>query len=158
MPDSATFAGKYGDGLITVGGKQPNVYQQMMKNFEKTAREAGKDPSKMPRLIELNVEYTDNEQEAIENQKKYWAGTYIPALFDQKIYTPSMSQENDEAVGTDSLKKLVCISGNPDDHVKFIKQYVDLGLTHLIFHSALPDQRGFIQRFARDVMPRLREL
>lgn len=49
-----------------------------------------------------------------------------------------MSQENGEAVGADSIKKLACVSPNPDDHVKFIKHYVDLGFTHLIFHSACP--------------------
>jgi coenzyme F420-dependent glucose-6-phosphate dehydrogenase len=156
VPASATFAGKYGDGFITVGGKQPEIYRNTLKNFEKGAREARKDPSKMPRLIELNAAYTDDTQAAVEQQLKYWAGTYIPALFDQKIYSPAMSQENGEAVGPDTIKKTNCISANPDDHVKFIQQYIDLGFTHLFLHSAGPDQRGFIERYGRNVLPRLR--
>ena len=155
-PESATFAGKFGDGLISVGGKQPDLYRQLLKNFENAAREAGKDPSKMPKLIELNVEYTQDIEGAIEAQLKYWAGTYIPALFDQKIYTPKMSQENGEAVGPDTIKKLACVSPNSDDHVKFAQQYIDLGFTHLIFHSATPDQRAFIEGYGRDVLPRIR--
>jgi coenzyme F420-dependent glucose-6-phosphate dehydrogenase len=157
VPESASYAGKYGDGLITVGGKQPDLYKQMMSNFDKAAREAGKDPSRMPKLIELNVEYTQDTETAVQNQLKYWAATYIPALFDQKIYTPKMSQENGQPVGADTIKKLACVSSNPDDHVKFIQQYIDLGFNTLIFHSALPDQRTFIENFARDVLPRVRQ-
>jgi coenzyme F420-dependent glucose-6-phosphate dehydrogenase len=36
-PRSARFAGKYGDGMITVGGKDPATYQEMIKNFEADA-------------------------------------------------------------------------------------------------------------------------
>ena len=64
VPESAGFAGRYGDGLITVGGNKPEHYEQMLENFEVGAREAGKDPSSMPRLIELNVAYTDDTDSA----------------------------------------------------------------------------------------------
>jgi coenzyme F420-dependent glucose-6-phosphate dehydrogenase len=155
-PGSATFAGKYGDGLITVGGKQPDLYRQIMKNFEEGARSIGKDPSKMHRLIELNVAYTKDTNSAIQEMLKYWAGTFIPALFDQKIYSPAMSQENGEVIGADTIMKTCCFSDNPDDHVKFIQQYVNLGFDTIFFHCAGPDQRGFIQSYARDVLPRVR--
>ncbi|HZO74606.1 MAG TPA: TIGR03557 family F420-dependent LLM class oxidoreductase [Ktedonobacteraceae bacterium] len=156
VPASARFAGQFGDGLMTVGGKQPAIYKEMLKNFEESARQAGKDPAKMPRLIELNVAYTENIDAAIKEQLKYWAGTYIPALFDQKIYTPTMSQENGEVIGADTVKKTGCFSANPDDHIKFAQRYIDLGFTCLIFHAAGPDQRGFIEAYGRDVLPKVR--
>ena len=152
-PRSAAFAGKYGDGLFTIGGKQPDLYRQLLKNFEDGAREAGKDPSQMPRLIELMVEYTRDTEAAIEALRKYWAGGFV---YDQKIYTPKMSQENGEVVGPDTIKKSACISANPEDHVKFIQQYIDLGFNYLIFHSAGPNHRAFIEGYGRDILPRLR--
>jgi len=54
-PDSARFAGRHGDGIITVGEEKPEIYQEMLKNFEIGAEEAGRDAAQMPRLIELNV-------------------------------------------------------------------------------------------------------
>jgi coenzyme F420-dependent glucose-6-phosphate dehydrogenase len=81
VPNSAHFAGKYGDGLITVGGEAHETYHQIFENFAAGAREAGKDPSQMPRMVELVVAYTDDEEKAIEYRKAYWAAVFVPALF-----------------------------------------------------------------------------
>ncbi|MBA2286295.1 MAG: hypothetical protein H0W02_12495 [Ktedonobacteraceae bacterium] len=54
-----------------------------------------------------------------------WAGTFVPALFDQKIYTPKMS--------------------------------VDLGFDRLFIHSADPDQRGFLESYGYDILPKVRQ-
>lgn len=157
-PHMAEFAGEYGDGLFSVGGKPPALYQDMIKRFEDHARKAGKDPSRMPRLLELNVAYTDNIEGAIQEQLKYWAGTYIPALFNENIYTPAMSQENGMVVGADTVKKTGCFSSNPEDHVNYTRQHIELGFDHIIFHTAGPDQRAFIQKYAQDVLPALRRI
>ena len=96
VPESASFAGKYGDGLMTVGGKQPEIYQSIMQNFEQGAIDNGKDPKTMPRLIELNVAYTDDMDGAVQEMKKYWASTFVPALFYANIYSPKMAAETGE--------------------------------------------------------------
>lgn len=155
-PGSAEFAGKHGDGLFSVGGKQPEIYQNILKNFEKGAKEAGKNPAQMPKMIELNVAYSDNKDAAVQALLKYWAGTFVPALFDQKIYTPTMSQENGEVIGADVVMKTSCISANAEDHVKFTQQYIDLGFDRIFYHCGGPDQNAFIQGYGRDVLPRLR--
>jgi coenzyme F420-dependent glucose-6-phosphate dehydrogenase len=157
VPGSARFAGQHGDGLITVGGQQPDMYKQIIAEFDAGARAAGKDPSGMPKLIELNVAYTDDEESALDCMLKYWASTFIPALFDQKIYTPAMAQQNGEAVGREVVKGKMCLSANVDDHVRYAQQHLDLGFTHLFFHCAGPDQAQFLRDYGRDVLPRIRE-
>ncbi|GER87858.1 F420-dependent glucose-6-phosphate dehydrogenase [Dictyobacter vulcani] len=156
VPHSAQFAGHYGDGIWSVGGKKPDLYKEIIGNFEESARKAGKDPSKMVRIIELNVAYGQDIDAAVQANLKYWAGTYIPALFDQNIYTPTMSQENGEVVGADTVKSTGCFSTSIDDHVQFAQQYIDMGFDCLIFHNAGPDQKAFINAYARDVLPRIR--
>jgi coenzyme F420-dependent glucose-6-phosphate dehydrogenase len=157
MPGSADFAGKFGDGLLTTGGQEPEHYQQLLAAFEQGARGAGKEPTTMPRLIELNAAYTSDEAGAVTAMLTYWAGTFVPALFDQNIYTPALSAQNGKAVGEDTVKKSMVISENPDDHVSFARRYIDLGFDTLFFHSAGPDQRRFIEQYGREVLPRLRE-
>ncbi len=142
--------------IWSVGGKQPEIYKGIIKNFEEGARAAGKDPSQIPRWIELTVSYAKDIDATIQEHLKYWAGTHVPALFNQNIYTPKMSQENGEVVGPDTVKKTGCFSSNPEDHIKFAQQYIDMGFDHLIFQSAGPDMRSFIRDYARDVLPQLR--
>jgi len=68
-----------------------------------------------------------------------------------------MSAENGQVVGPDTIKKASCVSANAEDHIKFARQYIDLGFDRLFFHSAHPDQGTFLERFARDVLPQLRQ-
>lgn len=42
-----------------------------------------------------------------------------------------------------------------DDHVRFAKQHIDLGVTHLYFHCAGPGQFAFLEGYGRDVLPGL---
>lgn len=155
-PKSAHFAGKYGDGLVAVGGKPPEVYRQILAQFEQGARESGKDPTHMPRLIELTVEYEQDLQAAVQHHLTYWAGTHIPAMFDQKIYTPQKSAENGAVVSPEVVKKAGCISSHAEEHIQFLQQFMYLGFTHLILHSARPDQRAFIEAYNRDVITHIR--
>jgi coenzyme F420-dependent glucose-6-phosphate dehydrogenase len=158
VPESAEFAGRVGDGLITVGGKSLDVYREILGNFKRGAVEAGKDPSQMPRLIELKVAYTDDVCTAVAEFQKYWAGSFVPALFDQKVYTPRMSEENGSIVGADVIARLSCISGKAEDHVEYAQSYVEAGFDTIYFHSAGPDQRNFIHCYGQEVLPRLRQI
>jgi coenzyme F420-dependent glucose-6-phosphate dehydrogenase len=157
VPESAFTAGAFGDGLMTTGGEKPEHYRELLQQFEAGAREAGKDPAQMPRLVELNVAYTDDEQGAIEPMQRYWAGTFIPALFNERIYTPKDSAKNGNVVQADAIRKSMCLSNRAEDHTAFAQQYLDLGFTTLIYHSAGPDQHDFIERYGREVLPKIRE-
>jgi coenzyme F420-dependent glucose-6-phosphate dehydrogenase len=156
VPESAGFAGEHGDGLITTGGEEPDAYQQIFKKFASGAKKAGKKAAGMPRMIELAVAYTEDEDAAIEARKAYWAGTYVPAMFTEKIYTPEQSEKNGKIVGADTIKKTSCISADPAEHVAHAQKYIDMGFDILIFHSAGPDQQAFIEGYGRDVLPKLR--
>ena len=48
----------------------------------------GKDPARLPRWIEPGVACADNLDAAIASRLQYWAGTYVPAMFSQRLYTP----------------------------------------------------------------------
>src|ERR1051325_5346432 len=65
VPNSASFAGKYGDGLITVGGENKETYRAMFANFDYAAEETAKHGAELPRMVELAVAYTDDQKKAI---------------------------------------------------------------------------------------------
>lgn len=159
VPESAYVAGYYGDGLLTVGGKpDTQVYEQILSEFEKGAKDSGKSPENLPKAVELFVGYGTDPEASIKNVMKYWAGAFIPALFLNKIYTPEMSAQNGQVVGPDIIRKHTCFSEDPVDHIKFAKKYIDLGFTHLYFHSAASDQVAFLEAYGKDVLPAIKEI
>ncbi len=157
VPESAQFAGHHGDGMLTVGGSSMKVYKQILEKFESGAKRAGKDVGNMPRAVEIFVAYGDHLEGSMEKMHKYWAGSFVPALFTNKIYTPEMSQQNGEVIGDDILKRKACISSDPEEHAKYIRQYIDVGFTHIYIHYAGPDEIRFIRSYAEDVFPLIRE-
>jgi coenzyme F420-dependent glucose-6-phosphate dehydrogenase len=156
VPDSAFFAGYYGDGLIT-GANPPDVMRAIIANFDAGAKEAGKDPANMPKQVECFVAYTDDRDAAVKAFKQYWAGTMVMAMYLQNIYTPEMSAMNGSIAGTDTIKSRVCISKDPEAHAKFAQQFIDTGFNRVYFHCAGPDQYEFIEGYGRDVLPLIRQ-
>ena len=157
VPESAYFAGLYGDGLITVAGNSPEFYRQMFANFDAGALAAGRNPEQMPRQIEISVAYTDDVDAAVDLVKKYWAGTYIHAMHLQNIYTPGMSAMNGSVVGGDVIRKSRLISADPEKHAAMAQEFIDLGFNRLMFGSAGPDEMKFIEAYGSEVLPRIRE-
>jgi coenzyme F420-dependent glucose-6-phosphate dehydrogenase len=156
VPESAPFAGRHGDGLITVGGKSPELYRELLRRFDDGVREADRNPAGMSRQVEMVGEYTDDAEAAVRQRKAYWAGTYVPALFTERIYTPRMSAQNGEAVGADTIRQTACISSDPEEHARAALRWVELGFDEIFVHSATADQPGFLAAYGRDVLPRIR--
>jgi coenzyme F420-dependent glucose-6-phosphate dehydrogenase len=50
------------------------------------------------------------------------------------------------------------VSNNPEEHIEQIRPYIEeYGFTHLIFHAPGNDQSHFLQLYAQEVLPRLRQ-
>jgi len=49
------------------------------------------------------------------------------------------------------------VSDDPDEHLEQIRPYIEFGFTHLIFHAPGDDQSRFLQLYAKDILPRIRE-
>jgi coenzyme F420-dependent glucose-6-phosphate dehydrogenase len=155
VPDSAFFAGRYGDGLVTAN--LPEIAKTIIANFNAGAREAGKDPGKMPKRVELYAAYTDDEDAAVRMFKQYWAGTMIFATHLQNVYTPEMVAMNGAVVGNDIIKSRVCISTDPEVHTKFAQRFIDVGFDRIYFHNVGSDPYEFIEGYGRNVLPLIRE-
>jgi len=50
------------------------------------------------------------------------------------------------------------VASKPEDAIAQIKQYVDLGFNHLVFHGPGQDQSHFLNTFTEQVLPELRSL
>src|SRR5438034_7105978 len=64
-PVNAERTGRTCDGIITVGAADDKIHT-LIDRFEKGAREAGKDPATMPRIIQLHVSWAASDDAALD--------------------------------------------------------------------------------------------
>ena len=79
-------------------------------------------------MIEIAVDFTENEQQAIEARKTYWAGTFVPALFTNESTRQLYRNKTANVVGAHTIRETVCISSDPEAQVKNARRYIELGI------------------------------
>ncbi|HEX3664409.1 MAG TPA: TIGR03557 family F420-dependent LLM class oxidoreductase [Rhizomicrobium sp.] len=149
-PKAMRLAGKHGDGLVT----DPNTWKQHKSEWEKGAREAGKDPAAMPVLVEQFVVVGD-ESEA-EKAAELWR--FIPKAFKKYHNNPDPAKIQHEAEAELPLEKVYgewVVGTDPASHVKAIGELFESGATIVNIHSGQPDQKKVIAFYGQSVLPKL---
>lgn len=157
-PQVAKYAGRVGDGFICTSGKGEALYkEQLIPSFEEGARESGRDPAALDKLIEVKVSFDTDRKRALEDTK-HWGALALSAEEKTGVEDPLEMERLADALPVERTAGRWIVSTDPDEHVEKIKWYVDLGLTHLVFHAPGPDQKRFMDLYAEKVIPRLRKL
>jgi G6PDH family F420-dependent oxidoreductase len=153
-PVNAERTGRTCDGLITVGAADEKI-KMLMDRFEKGAREAGKDPATMPRLIQLHVSWADSDEAATQQAVKEWpnGGLNFPK---QDIRNPEDFEAMAKLVRPENFKGRVLMSASLDTHREHIQHFADLGFTEIYVHNVGLNQREFIEAYGREVIPSIK--
>ena len=155
-PVAAKFAGRAGDGFICTSGKGDKLYRdQLLPAVEEGAKAAGRDPATLERTIEVKVSYDTNRERALRDTR-IWAALALPAEDKVAIDDPREMERKAEAVADQAHRRWL-VSNDPDEHVEQIRPYIELGFTHLVFHAPGDDQSRFLQLYAEEILPRLRQ-
>ena len=75
----------------------------------------------------------------------------------QELPLPLHFEQLTQNVTADQLAEHTPCGPDIDRHVAKLQEYVDAGVDHLYVHQVGPDQQGFIEAYAKDVLPRLRQ-
>jgi G6PDH family F420-dependent oxidoreductase len=152
-PVTAEKTGKFCDGLITVGAPEEKI-EGVFQRFEKGAREAGKDPSTMPRILQLHLSWAPTDEEAMANAMKEWpnGGMKFPKA---DIRSPNDFAQMAKIVRPEDFKGRMLISSSPDAHCKEIQKFIDLGFDQVYLHNVGRNQAEWIDVFSREVLPKL---
>ena len=155
-PVAAKFAGRAGDGFICTSGKGDELYRdKLLPAVEEGAKEAGRDPATIERTIEVKVSF-DTDRERALRDTRIWAALALPAEDKAGVEDPREMERRAEAVA-DQAQDRWLVSDDPDEHLEQIRPYIEFGFTHLIFHAPGDDQSRFLQLYAKDILPRIRE-
>jgi coenzyme F420-dependent glucose-6-phosphate dehydrogenase len=155
-PVAAKFAGRAGDGFICTSGKGDELYRdKLLPAVEEGAKEGGRDPATIERTIEVKVSF-DTDRERALRDTRIWAALALPAEDKAGVEDPREMERRAEAVADQAHGRWL-VSDDPDEHLEQIRPYIELGFTHLIFHAPGDDQSRFLQLYAKDILPRIRE-
>jgi coenzyme F420-dependent glucose-6-phosphate dehydrogenase len=149
--DAIQIAAKYTDGLISTA--KPDNARETFNLFDKTAIQEGKDPGTLEKIAKPKISYSEDYDEAVRSCD-FWRSSLIEDAFDLNIYDPRMLQEKaKKEVPDDKLKKAILIVTKIDDLIKPIEEYFDCGFTQVHTHITSPNEKEFIQRFTKCVLP-----
>ncbi len=152
-PVTARRAGKHADGLITVGAPLEKI-SGLFEKFADGAREAGKDPEGMPKVLQLHMSWAPTDEEALANAMDQWpnGGMKFPKA---DIRSPFDFAAMAKLVREEDFAGRMVISADPDEHRKEIQRYVDLGFDRIYLHNVGRNQTEWAEVFGRDVLPKL---
>lgn len=145
--------GRLVDGIITVGAAEEKIHN-LMGRFEKGARDAGKDPKSMARIVQLHVSWAESDQAAIDQAVTEWpnGGMNFPKA---DIRNPEDFEAMAKIVRPENFKGRVLMSADLDVHRQHIQQYIDLGFNEVYVHNVGRNQEEFIREYGRQVIPKL---
>ena len=152
-PVTARRAGRHADGLITVGAPLEKI-AGLFERFETGARDAGKDPAGMPKVLQLHLSWARTDEEALANAMTEWpnGGMKFPKA---DIRSPHDFEQMARLVRPEDFEGRMVISADPDVHRAAIQRFVDLGFDRVYLHNVGRNQRDWIEVFGAEVLPKL---
>ncbi|MGZ4776147.1 MAG: TIGR03557 family F420-dependent LLM class oxidoreductase [Oryzihumus sp.] len=152
-PINAKKTGKFADGIITVGAPLEKI-EGLFAKFAEGAREAGKDPDTMPKVLQLHMSWAATDEEALSNALTEWpnGGMKFPKA---DIRSPHDFAQMAQLVRPEDFEGRMVISSDPDEHRAYIQRFVDLGFDRIYLHNVGRNQAEWIEVFGRDVLPKL---
>ncbi|MEO7146408.1 MAG: glucose-6-phosphate dehydrogenase (coenzyme-F420) [Terrimesophilobacter sp.] len=157
-PMVARYAGRAGDGFICTSGKGMDLYtEQLIPAVAEGAQKADRDPDAIDHMIEIKISYDPDPEAALQNTR-FWAPLALSKEQKHDIDDPIDMEKAADALPIEQIASRWIVGSDPDEVVAQVKQYVDAGLNHLVFHDPRHDQRAFLDLFEKDLAPRLRAL
>jgi coenzyme F420-dependent glucose-6-phosphate dehydrogenase len=157
-PAAAKLAGRVADGFICTSGKAPELYSEtLIPALNEGAEKAGRDPNSIERMIEMKVSFDTDAERALQDTR-YWGALALKPEEKTGVEDPIEMERLADALPVERAASRWIVSSDPEEQMARIKPYLDLGFTHLVFHAPGPDQERFLRLYAKEVLPRLRDV
>jgi coenzyme F420-dependent glucose-6-phosphate dehydrogenase len=153
-PITAEKTGRLCDGIITVGAPQSKI-EGIFERFEKGAREAGKEPASMPRILQLHLSWAETDEQALANAMTEWpnGGMKFPK---QDIRSPLDFEQMAKLVRPEDFEGRMLITADLEAHRREIQKFIDMGFDRIYLHNVGRNQVEWAETFGREVLPALK--
>jgi G6PDH family F420-dependent oxidoreductase len=144
-PKATELAARIGDGYCTVAPDADAV-----RRF----REAGGGERTV--AGGMKVCWGEDESAARATAHRLWANEQLPGELAQILPTPAHFEQASQLVTEDMVAEGVPCGPDLDSHLRAIARYRDAGFDRLYIQQIGPDQEGFFETYAAEILPRLR--
>lgn len=147
----AEIAGRYGDGLITLGSRNPleRCRDIIFPSFERGAKNAGKDPDRLPKIMSLSFTLEDPE-DYIKSHKAH-AGNLAKGALDEP--DPRKIDAMGSTLKDDVLLRSTNFCQKWTDVLELICKYEEIGVDEIVLNSGADLKR--IRLFAAKILRQL---
>lgn len=157
-PAATKLAGRIADGFITTSGKKRELYTEtLMPALAEGLEKAGRRKEDIDTLIEVKVSFDHDHERALQDTR-FWAPLALSPEEKMGVEDPVEMQRLADALPIERAASRFIVSTDPDEHVARIREYLDLGFTHLVFHGPGHDQERFLKLYGEEIIPRLHAL
>lgn len=139
--EAAELAGRIGDGLVCTSPDEELV---------RTYAEAG---GEGPRYGQVTVCYAESEEEARHTALEWWPNAGLQGSLGQELPLPSHFEEAAGMVDEEAVAESVVCGPKPKAHIEAIARFEAAGFDHVYVHQIGPDQDGFFDFYAEEVLP-----
>jgi coenzyme F420-dependent glucose-6-phosphate dehydrogenase len=142
QPLAAELAGRIGDALVTVAPDK-----EIAERFDSSGG-AGK-----PKLGQLTVCWATTEEEARRTAYEIWPNGGLQGALSQELPLPEHFEQAAKTVTEDDVAESVVCGPDPERHKEQIREFEAAGYDHVYIHQVGPDQQGFLDFCAREILP-----
>ena len=154
-PQAAEVAGRYGDGLWTLG--DPESAPAVIAAYREACARNGKEVGEI--IVQSGFSWAPSDEEAIAGARK-WKPTQLPELYLEDIADQEEMQRRADEQMTDEqfAKEGFIVAADPEEHVERIREIRELGASVVSLQLiGDADPLGSIRTYGERVLPALRE-
>src|SRR5437588_70318 len=139
---SAELAGRIGDGLITV---EPDP--ELAQTF------SGAGGGRKPRYGQVAACWAPDRDRALETAHRWWPLAGVPGPLRSELRLPSQFEAACRLVRPEEVARKIVLGPDPEPHAKALQEFQGAGYEHVFVHQVGPDQEGFLEFYAKEVLP-----
>jgi coenzyme F420-dependent glucose-6-phosphate dehydrogenase len=156
-PVVAKLAGEQAAGFICTSGKSAELYRDtLLPAVAAGLTQAHRAPDSIERMIELKVSFDTDRERALEDTR-FWSGLALSAQEKVDLEDPLEMERRADALPLERIASRWIVSSDPEGQLEQIAPYIGMGFTHLVLHAPGADQARFLELYARQVVPLLRQ-
>ncbi len=143
--ETASWAGEWADGLITVVQPVP----ELQKRLDGFCRNGG---AGKPIILQMQLSWAETKDQARANAHDQWRHIAIDVDRDD-VTTPEKFDAACQQVRPEQMDEKIFVSADATEIIAYVEKYASLGFDEIYLHNAGRNQPQFIEFFHQHILP-----